>query len=153
MREDDLHALFLLALLPLAAILLWFFGKKPSSGLRGLLAFLLIYIVTTGWGPVYVFGPKIIVTKQMLIPALVAMVCAAYIDNRWLRWTINILLLVIAMSLSTHFLVLVATNPARCEYTGHTDKHVSYRCNKPAKPYRLWHTWLTNIYELQLTQK
>ncbi len=149
MKEDDLHALFLLALLPLAAALLWFAGRKPSSGIRGFLAFLLVFAVSAGWGPAYAFGPKVIAIKQVLIPALVAMICAAYMKHSAARWVSNIALLLISMSLSGHFISMVAGNTERCEYTGHTDKFVSYRCNKPAEPYALWHTWFTGIHGLR----
>jgi len=145
----DLHALVLLGLVPLAAALVWCFGKKPMSGLRGFLAFLLVFIVSAGWGPAYAFGPKVVAIMQVIIPSLVAMVCAAFIKNHWARWGSNTALLVISMFLSGHFVGLVAADPARCEYTGHTDQHVAYRCNKPAEPYRLWHTAFTGIYGLR----
>jgi hypothetical protein len=146
--EDDLHAIALLGLVPLATALIWFFGKNPSSGIRGLLAFLLVFLVSIGWGPAYAFGGKVVAIAQVLIPALVAAVCAAYVKNRWTRWGANVAMVFVSMSLSMHFLSLVAVDPARCEYTGHTDKYVSYRCNRPAEPYRTWHTWFTGIYGL-----
>lgn len=113
-----------------------------------MLAFLLVFIVSTAWGPAYAFGPRIVAVAQVMIPALVAAVSAAYIANRWIRWGSNIAFVFVSLFLSMHFLTLVATDASRCEFVGNTDKYVSYRCDKPAEAYRLWHTWFTGIYGL-----
>ncbi|HZR70543.1 MAG TPA: hypothetical protein VFB01_15985 [Burkholderiales bacterium] len=149
MAEDDLHALALIALLPLAALIVRRFGRKPGAGVPALLAFLLVFAVPYAIGPAYAFGPKIVSVSQVIVPALTAGACAAYLQRRWTRWIVNAAMLLIAMALSAHFVSMVAADPGRCAYAGNTDRYVSYRCNKPADAYPLWHTSFTGIYGLR----
>ncbi len=86
--------------------------------------------------------------RQVLVPAMGALLCVAAVGSRRSRWLSAAVLLAASVGLAWHFQSLVLPrDPMLCRYTGDA-QFVMNSCRLPAEVTSAWYTPITGLYPL-----
>jgi hypothetical protein len=153
--EGNIHAGALVGAVLLGVLLPWRVGRLPGSAsdlvrclLRAALTSLIAHAVLSVLVPYCLCGPGNNPSVQLWLPVTMAGIVSAVVPAVRVRWAAVALLVLTGVVLGNHFHSLVLS-PVRCEYTGEVGPLMSNSCDRPARPTRLWHTWLTGLYGLE----
>lgn len=144
MNAGDIHALFLLSIIPLS-LLVSFVFRGAISLRRGVL-FTLLFAVLVSLYPKCLCGVGNNPDLQLILPLIAASISSFFISRKKLLIPFVLLLLLSSFLLAEHFLLLVV-NSDDCKFTGDL---LLIHCNQPVQTDRVWHTWLTGLYEIEI---
>ena len=143
----DIHALILLFILPLS-LLIALLCRDSFSIIRAFLIFIPTLLAVGALYPQYNCGVGNNPFIELVLPPIAAGILALFVRRKRIYIPAAILLGVFAFQLAANFHSMVFDREA-CKYTGDLIC-ISCSCDQPAKGHRLWHTWLTGLYGIEV---
>ena len=149
MDAGDIHALMLIAIVPLSLVVALLL-RDSFSIKRSLLVFVPAFLLAEILCPRCLCGPGNNPSLQLVLPPIAAGILPMFIRRKKICIPAAVLLVITALLLGGNFHSLVL-NPKACQYTGDLD-YIDNSCDRPAKGHELWHTWLTGLYGIEVLQ-